>query len=125
MNCADYNNAIAEFVDGNLDAAEQRRLERHVEVCAACRALVADLKSIQASAFTLDRLQPPPAVWESLRVAVAAEPVPGTRGRVLAWPQTRREWTVWLAAAAALLIATMAGIYPLIRSTNSVEDQQA
>lgn len=120
MSCADYNIAIAEFVDGNLDPAEQRRLERHVEGCAACRALLADLKSIQAAAFTLDRLQPPPAIWESLRVAVAAEPAPRRRGRLLAWPETRREWSVWLAAAAALLIATIAGISPLLRPGDAV-----
>ena len=123
MNCADYTNAIAEFVDGNLDAAERRRLERHVEGCPACRALVADLKSIQASAFTLDRLQPPPAVWQSLRVAVAAEPVPATRGRLLAWPHTRHEWTVWLAAAAALVLATLAGISPLLRNGDTLREQ--
>lgn len=116
MSCADYHNAIAEFADGNLDATEQRRLERHVEACAACRALLADLKSIQAAAFTLERLQPPPAVWESLRSAVAAEPKPGAGGRLLAWPKTTRERNVWLAAAATLLLATMAGIYPLLRT---------
>ena len=52
MSCADYTDAIADFVDGTLDPARQRGLERHVEACAACRALVADLKSIQAAAFS-------------------------------------------------------------------------
>jgi hypothetical protein len=115
MSCDDFSGALAEFVDGELDPARQRGLERHVEGCADCRALLADLKSIQAAAFTLDRVEPPAHVWAALRTAVAAEPAPITRGRLLAWPRSRRAWGVWLAAAAALLLATTAGIYPLLQ----------
>jgi Putative zinc-finger len=115
MNCNEYKDAIAEFVDGALDAAGQRALERHVEGCAACRALVADLKSIQAAAFTLDRREPPAAIWDAIRARVAAEPRPDDRGRLLAWPRTRQAWGVWLAAAAALILATVVSIYSLLR----------
>jgi hypothetical protein len=115
MNCNEYKDAIAEFVDGALDAAGQRALERHVEGCAACRALVADLKSIQAAAFTLDRREPPAAIWDAIRARVAAEPRPDDRGRLLAWPRTRKAWGVWLSAAAALILATVVSIYPLLR----------
>jgi anti-sigma factor RsiW len=66
MSCADYSESIADFVDGSLDPARQRALERHVEGCAACRALVADLKSIQAAAFTLDRVELPPHLWPAV-----------------------------------------------------------
>src|SRR5688500_15176997 len=114
MNCNDYRDAIAEFVDGSLDAAGRRALERHVEACADCRALVADLKSIQAAAFTLQRHDPPAKVWQAIRARVAAEPVPDARGRVLAWPRTPTAWGLWLAAAAALIVATAVGIYPLL-----------
>jgi anti-sigma factor RsiW len=114
MNCNDYRDAIAEFVDGALDAAGQRELERHVAGCADCRALVADLKSIQATAFTLERHQPPARAWTAIRERIAAEPLPDTRGRVLAWPRTRTAWGVWMAAAAALLIVTTAGIFSIV-----------
>jgi anti-sigma factor RsiW len=113
MRCEELKHTIAEFVDGSLDAADQRALEQHVAGCAACRALVADLKTIQAAAFTLDRLEPPASAWEGLRARVAQEPAPG-RGRLIAWPQSRGTWVVWLAAAAALLVATLAGMYPLL-----------
>lgn len=114
MNCNDYRDAIAEFVDGSLDAAGQRDLERHVASCADCRALVADLKSIQAAAFTLERHQPPAQAWAAIRERIAAEPSPDARGHVLAWPRTRTAWGVWMAAAAALLIVTTAGIYSIV-----------
>jgi hypothetical protein len=114
MSCNDYRDAIAEFVDGSLDAAGRRALERHVEGCVDCRALVGDLKSIQAAAFTLQRHDPPAKAWEAIRARIAAEPVHAARGRVLAWPRTPTAWGLWLAAAAALIVATTAGIYPLL-----------
>src|SRR5918998_1973676 len=98
MKCSDYSEAIAEFVDGALDPARQRELERHVEGCPACRSLVADLKSIQAAAFTLDRLELPPHILPSLRGRLAEEPLPSTRGRLLAFPKSRAALTAWVAA---------------------------
>ena len=87
MSCSDYSDAIAEFVDGTLDPAKQRALERHVEGCEACRALVADLRSIQAAAFTLDRHEPPSHVLETLRsrdcvrsAARGSQPIVGLAG---------------------------------------------
>jgi anti-sigma factor RsiW len=99
MSCNDYRDAIAEFVDGSLDATGRRALERHVEGCADCRALVGDLKSIQAAAFTLQRHDPPVKAWETIRARIAAEPL-HARGRVLAWPRTPTAWGLWVAAAA-------------------------
>jgi anti-sigma factor RsiW len=118
MNCTEYRDAIAEFVDGSLDPTRQRALERHVETCEACRALVADLKTIQAAAFTLDRVELPPHIWPAIRARVAEEPRPSS-GRLLAFPRSRTALGVWMAAAAALLVATTVGIYPLLRSTAS------
>ena len=86
MRCAEFTATIAEFVDGTLDPAGQRALERHVEGCAACRALVADLKSIQAAAFTIDRLELPRHLWPAIQARVAAEPPAGSRGTRACWP---------------------------------------
>jgi hypothetical protein len=109
MSCNQYREAIAEFVDGELDLARRRALEQHVEGCARCRALVADLKSIQAAAFTLDRHPLPPTAWNAIRARIAAAPRPSERGRLLQWPRTAKAWRVWTAAAAGLLnpIATV------------------
>ena len=51
-----------------------------------------------------------------MREQVQHEPRAAARGRVIAWPATRTAWTVWLAAAAALVIATFVGLYPLMRT---------
>jgi anti-sigma factor RsiW len=111
MNCSDLNEALVDFVDGRLDPAEQRQAERHVEACDNCSALVTDLRTIRAAAFMLDRHEPPAAAWTRLQAAVAAEPAP--KGRLIAMP-ARANWPVWLGAAAALLLATMLGLLPLL-----------
>lgn len=121
MSCQDYSEAIAEFVDGALDPVVQRDLERHVEGCAACRALVADLKSIQAAAFTLDRVELPPQLHAAVRARIAEEPA--LRGRLLAFPVSRAARLAWLAAAAALLIVTTAGIWSVARSGGAHDNE--
>jgi putative zinc finger protein len=113
MKCADLQaDVLVDLVDGRLEPAQQRDVERHLEGCAECRALVTDLRSIRAAAFMLDRREPPAAVWARLQSAVAAEPLP--RARVLLMP-TRHNWPVWLAAAAVLTLATTIGLWPLMR----------
>ena len=111
MKCADLQtDVLVDLVDGRLDHAQQRDIERHLEACADCRALVTDLRSIRAAAFMLDRREPGAAAWSKLQAAVAAEPAP--RARILMMPaavgRSLRDggWPVWLGAAAALILAT-------------------
>jgi hypothetical protein len=124
MSCHDYREAIAEFVDGALDPARQRELERHVEGCPACRALVADLKTIQAAAFTLDRIDLPPHLLPAIRARLANEPR-AARSRLMAFPVSSGARLAWLAAAAALLLITTAGIVSLMRPAPPHADQAA
>ena len=125
MECDDLSDVLVDLVDGRLDPATERAAERHVDVCAKCRALVVDLRTIRAAAFVLDRHEPGPEVWKAVQARVAAEPAP--RGRVLAMPTTRASWGLWLGAAAALVLATMIGVLPLVRreATAPVADDSA
>jgi anti-sigma factor RsiW len=125
MSCREYNEAIAELLDGALDSARQRDLERHVEGCPACRALVADLKSIQASAFTLDRLELPAHILPALQAQLAEAPRPGSGKRLLHFPTSRPAMIVWMAAAAALLVMTTVGILSLMRPVEPHQDGQS
>lgn len=110
MKCEDLNEALVDLVDGRLEPAPQREAERHLEACKNCRALVTDLRSIRAAAFMLDRREPGPAAWSKLQEAVAAEPP-----RIAA-PRSalRNQWGGWLGAAAALILATVIGLLPLL-----------
>jgi anti-sigma factor RsiW len=111
MNCRELNAHLVDYVDGRLDPAELRNVERHLEVCDNCSALVTDLRTIRAAAFMLDRHEPAPAAWTRLQASLAAEPAP--KARLLTMP-ARANWPVWLGAAAALVLATVLGLWPLI-----------
>jgi anti-sigma factor RsiW len=108
------HDVLVDLVDGRLDGAEQRNVERHLEGCQDCRALVEDLRTVRAAAFMLDRREPKAATWTKLQAAVAAEPAP--KARVLS--MGRRGFGgsvgVWLGAAAALILATVISLMPLM-----------
>jgi len=101
MKCADLqSDVLVDLVDGRLDSAEQREIERHLESCPNCRALVTDLRSIRASAFMLDRREPGAAAWLKVQAAVAGEPRPtagilafGRRG-LAEGPHWPASWTL-------------------------------
>ena len=124
MNCADLQtDVLVDLVDGRLDGAEQRSVERHLEACADCRALVEDLRSIRAAAFMLDRHEPRAATWSKVQAAIAAEPAP--KARLLGFTSDRGNWPVWLGAAAALILATVIGLLPLMNRAAAPHDDSA
>ena len=128
MKCEDLNEALVDLVDGRLDGAGQRSIERHLEGCQNCRALVEDLRSIRAAAFMLDRREPKAETWSKVRSAIAREPVP--RGRLMAIGMGRRQqggvnWPLWLGAAAALVLATVIGLLPLMNRLGTRHDDTA
>lgn len=102
MSCDQYHDALADLVDGGLDADGRRVLDRHLSTCADCRALVADLRRISQTAATLDRLNPEPAVWTRIADGLRAEDKSPRH-------QTR-SWRVGLAAAATILLAAAGGL---------------
>ena len=124
MKCADLqSDVLVDLVDGRLDPTQQRDVERHLEACAACRALVTDLRTIRAAAFMLDRREPGAATWLKLQSAMTAEPRPKAR---LLWMPTRANLPVWLGAAAAVILATVIGVLPLLNgNVTSTEDPAA
>jgi anti-sigma factor RsiW len=126
MNCEDLNEALVDLVDGRLDGAEQRSVERHLEGCQNCRALVEDLRSIRAAAFMLDRREPKTETWSNLRAAIATEPAPRCRLIELGRRQGGGvNWPVWLGAAAALILATVIGVWPLLNRPETAHDDTA
>jgi hypothetical protein len=90
---------LSDYADDALSATERAAVEAHVATCAGCREIVAGLRSVAAAAPTLEPAEPPERVWPRIERELR-------RSRTGA----RAPWWPWLAAAAALLVATFAGL---------------
>jgi hypothetical protein len=108
--------ALNDLVDGELEAAAQAGVERHLADCATCRALVDDLREIRRVAASLDPRQPPARAWARIERAIALEQEHAAQRQSgdAAAPPASRAWSRhtlgWLAAAAVLVIATIVGV---------------
>jgi Putative zinc-finger len=90
---------LSDYLDGELAADETTAVEAHLRECAACNAVLNDLKRIVAQAQHLEPRPPQADLWAGIERRI--ERVTPPRRVSFTLPQ--------LAAAAALLIAVSAG----------------
>jgi anti-sigma factor RsiW len=110
---------IHDYLDDALDVRARTELERHLAGCAECRRLVDDLREIRKAFASLkdDLREPPVRAWGRLERAIRLEhesrstQSPQSSQRELA-PRAQRALRSmpWLAAAAALILATAVGL---------------
>jgi hypothetical protein len=106
MTCEETRARIDDYVDGELPAAEVHEVELHLASCATCRAEEQALRSLLAQAAALPRQATPPRdLWPGIAAEISAP------ARVFGFPA--RPFWAGLAAAAALVIAVLAGRGPL------------
>ena len=104
MNCEDARVAVTALVDGELDPVRAAEVERHLEGCAACRALRdSDLALREALRANLPYYRAPAALKERTRAGTRASFGPA-RSPVFRW-----DWG--LAFAAGLVAAVLGMIY--------------
>ena len=107
--------ALNDYVDGSLGTAERHGVDQHLAACAACRQIVDDLRDILRATGELELREPPVRAWSRLERAINIEREhavsgarrlqPGGTG-----PATAGRYAIWLAAAAALVLATLVGM---------------
>ncbi|HWW88071.1 MAG TPA: zf-HC2 domain-containing protein [Vicinamibacterales bacterium] len=97
---------INDYVDGSLEASEQKAIEQHLSDCATCRQLADDLRLVMKRASSLELREPPARAWTRIERAIQLEP---KAQRAFSWSLTRQQWA-WLSAAAALVVATLVGV---------------
>ena len=116
-----YAQDLQDHVDGTLGAIRSAELQQHLDQCAPCRALLADLQRIHDLAATLDQPAPPDGVWLQVVGRLRQE------GRVQAPPPVQtapRSRTALLAIAAGLLItvgASLTVLFPIFDGTPETE----
>ena len=128
MSCREFAPSLSDLVDGGLPRDARAKLEAHLETCADCRALLADLKRVKAAARALPKMTAPESVWQNVRADLDSEARhPGGRQSTTVLPFAPRRWTglTGLAAAAAILLAVSAGVYFMTHSATPAQPSAA
>jgi hypothetical protein len=114
MKCLEFERVLPEYLEGNYLPEQQA----HLQTCAACSNLLADLKLISEQAKSLIAShEPNPALWNALEERLRREglirQVEPSAFRLRPWP---RRWRLaWLVpVAAAIAIGTVVKLhYPM------------
>lgn len=89
------------YVDGRLDGDAARRIDRHLEECAPCRAETGEIRDLLRRAAELPRgIEPARDLWAGVEARIRWD---GAADAGTRWSGP------WLAAAAAVLVALTAG----------------
>jgi valyl-tRNA synthetase len=116
MACTRYVTSVQELVDGTLGAIRRAEMEAHLENCADCRALLADLERIHDAAGALGPLPLPDGAW--LQIAGRLR----QQGRVQSPSAAPRRGIAparmaFLAVAAALVLAVGVSLLRIVPRT--------
>jgi hypothetical protein len=104
---------LSEYVDGSLNARERAAVTEHLVGCRACRALVADFSELRRASAALGSMEPPARAWARIEQQLEQSIVDPSSSRRTTGD--RRLTMVWLAAAAALVLATAGSVW-LVRA---------
>jgi anti-sigma factor RsiW len=97
----EWTNKLSDFLDGELEAAEEAAVAAHLRECPDCSAVLNDLKRVVARAQAIDVRPPQRDLWPgvSARIDRLAPALSLSRGRRFSFTLPQ------LAAAAAVLVA--------------------
>jgi len=106
---------LSEYLDGDLSPADSRDLDQHLVTCDVCRATVAELRDIVASAHSLEDELPASDLWSGIAARIGAPALPTTFepvGATLHINRAQRRGFTFSApqlAAAAMLLVSLSG----------------
>lgn len=107
-NCDDALDRISAELDGTLTPEEQTALDEHLDSCAVCRALRAELAGLHAALPGLDEIPAPEGFADSVMRAVAESAQEPPENVIPFSPKKRRSpWKGWAAAAAAFAVVIL------------------
>jgi anti-sigma factor RsiW len=112
---------LPEYLDAELSVRECAALEKHLATCADCAAVLDELRQVVARGKSLDRpAEPGRDLWPGIARRLSSKPA----SPVALWlPLSLRGWRPQLAAAAILLLASLAIVALLYRSAEPTARQ--
>jgi hypothetical protein len=104
MHCKDWEERVALHVGGDLPAADQAAVERHLAGCGGCQVLWSGMKE-SLELLRVAHAEPlPPECYTAVRGRVMAELAAGLR----VWGPTGWRWAAGLAAVATVVWVALA-----------------
>ena len=81
----EWTDQLSDYLDGELSADERGAVEAHLRGCAACAAVLNDLKRVVARAQSVDARPPQADLWAGIAARIDA----ARRRRRAAWCRSR------------------------------------
>ena len=119
MTCTRSTDDIQALIDGTLGPIRAAELERHLDECDTCRALEDDLRRIRDARRRRSAIRSRPITSGCRSRDACARKAASTISR--RWSRQRRQQYVWLAIAAALVLAVGASLVLLIPQFTGLE----
>lgn len=113
MNCDRFDEALSEYLEESLNENDRAAMDRHLKECVRCAGLVRDLDRIRTEAAALPDLVPSRDLWAGIETRIAAPVIP-----LASRERTRSRFAPWMAAAAAALVVSTAGITYLLTASS-------
>jgi anti-sigma factor RsiW len=108
-----WTDQLSDFLDGELPVEQQAAVERHLEGCAECTAVLNDLKRVVARAQSIEPRPPQADLWAGIagRIDTGRPSAPLLPAGIATFANRARRITVTLPqlAAAALVVAAISG----------------
>lgn len=112
-----WTDRLSEYLDGEVGAADARRLEAHLESCDACRGVLRDLREVVEGAKQLPAESPVSDLWPAIEARLAPRTAHGVSRPPVDMGEARRRRRVTLtisqlaAAGIAIMLFSAGGVW--------------
>lgn len=107
MQCERARELIGAYLDDELGRDDSATVARHIETCAACRALMKDIEHTSKAIAMLARTPAPPTLAARIRGTLANETVDSPARRRVGWRIPRGAWRQAAALAACSVLSAL------------------
>jgi hypothetical protein len=124
MNCDRFAEALADFLERDVNESTRAAMEAHALECGECGPLLADLRRLRIDAANLPQLEPSRDLWSGIADRIETPVVALPRSGNAAIPRRLVSRRAWIGLAAAALVAVTATVTREI-TRRSIESRPA
>lgn len=119
MTCLEVQELLSAFIDNELDEDTMKKIQKHIDICPACKKDVDELKSIIDGLTSIDDVPVPEVFNERLKEALAVEGQKIRNSQII--PITKKNKINWkrVSSIAAVFIV---GLFSVILYNNNLDE---